>query len=91
MRPGDLLEYFAADAERHSELRRSHGVPPHWERGTWIQSPLLIDRSLVDPSAQGLQIIEGRTRVGILRGNLVLGRKVAPAHKAGVARSIANR
>jgi hypothetical protein len=88
---GDLLDYFAADAERQAENRRSQGVPQYWERkGTWMSNPLIIDRRLVDPPAEGLQVIEGRTRVGILRGYLALGRQVAPAHTAWVARPIAN-
>lgn len=85
---GDLLDYFAADAERQVELRRAQGVSQYWEReGTWLRSPLLIDRRLLDPLAEGLQVIEGRTRVGVLRGFLTVGRSVAPAHKAWVARS----
>ncbi|MBO9523517.1 MAG: hypothetical protein J7518_18455 [Nocardioidaceae bacterium] len=83
----DLLDYFAADADRQSEIRSDQGVPQHWERaGTWLRSPLLIDRSLVNPSADGLEVIEGRTRVGVLRGFLTAGRQVAPFHKAWVAR-----
>jgi len=38
------------------------------ERGTWLRPPLLLDRRLLDPSDSGLQVLEGRTHVGVLRG-----------------------
>lgn len=56
------------------------------ERGTWLQPPLLIDRSLLDPRDSGLQVLEGRTRVGILRGRLREELRVAPEHQAWVGR-----
>lgn len=43
-----------------------------WERsGTWIVPPVLIDGSLLQPARSGLHLVEGHTRVGILRGRLV--------------------
>ncbi|GAA3783455.1 hypothetical protein GCM10022403_017580 [Streptomyces coacervatus] len=59
----------------------------HWEKhGTWLRPPILIDRRLLDPSNSGLQVLEGRTRVGVLRGRLREQLHVAPDHKAWVGR-----
>ncbi|MFD3943443.1 hypothetical protein [Streptomyces sp. NPDC058579] len=59
----------------------------HWEEhGTWLRPPLLIDRRFLDPSGSGLQVVEGRTRVGVLRGRLRQGLHVAPHHQAWVGR-----
>lgn len=83
-----LIEEFAENPDHWSELRRHQGVPQHWEsHGTWLRQPLLIDRTLLRPPADGLQVIEGRTRAGILRGFLERGRTVAATHSAWVARS----
>lgn len=82
-----LIEKFARDPDHWSGNRLSQGVPQHWEaHGTWRRRPLLIDRALLKPSVPGLQVIEGRTRVGVLRGFLERGRPVASAHSAWVAR-----
>jgi hypothetical protein len=60
-------------------------VGQHWgKRGTWLRPPLLIDRRLLDPPGSGLQVLEGRTRVGVLRGCENL--RVAPEHQAWVGR-----
>ena len=83
-----LIDEFAQNPDHWSEVRRHQGVPQHWEsHGTWLRRPLLIDRTLLRPPANGLQVIEGRTRVGVLRGFLERGREVAPTHRAWVARS----
>lgn len=83
-----LIEEFAQNPGHWSEARRHQGVPQHWEaHGTWLRRPLLIDRTLLQPPAEGLQVIEGRTRVGVLRGFLERGHKVAATHSAWVARS----
>jgi hypothetical protein len=83
-----LIEEFAQNPDHWSEVRRPQGVPQHWEvHGTWLRRPLLIDRTLLLPPAVGLQVIEGRTRVGVLRGFLERGRSVAAMHSAWVARS----
>lgn len=83
-----LIEEFARNPDHWSEVRRSQGVPQHWEsHGTWLRLPILIDRALLEPSADGLQVIEGRTRVGILRGFVERGRTVAASHCAWVARA----
>ncbi|MFL6108098.1 MAG: hypothetical protein ACJ72L_14140 [Marmoricola sp.] len=85
---GDLIDENAAQADHWSEVRRHLGVPQHWEsHGTWMRRPILIDRSLLDPEETGLQVIEGRTRVGILRGFVRQGRAVADLHAAWVARA----
>ncbi|GAA2919676.1 MULTISPECIES: hypothetical protein [Streptomyces] len=57
----------------------------HWEEhGTWLCPPILIDRRFLDPSDSGLQVLEGRTRVGILRGRLREELYVASHHQAWV-------
>jgi hypothetical protein len=84
---GDLIDENAANAHHWSEVRRHLGVPQHWEsHGTWMRRPLLADRTFLYPGETGLQVIEGRTRVGILRGFMQRGRSVAPVHQAWVAR-----
>jgi hypothetical protein len=54
------------------------------EHGTWMLPPILIDRRLLDPSDSGLQVVEGRTRVGVLRGRMREGLHVASHHQAWV-------
>lgn len=82
-----LIDYVADNPDHWSEVRRLQGVPQHWEsHGTWLRRPLLLDRTLLDPSTSGLQVIEGRTRVGVLRGFLRRGDPVASHHAAWVAR-----
>lgn len=56
------------------------------EHGTWLVPPVLIDRSLLDPAGTGLQVVEGRTRVGILRGRRRDGLHTAPVQRAWVGR-----
>ena len=83
-----LIEEFARNPNHWSEVRRSQGVPQHWaSHGTWLRRPLLIDRTILRPREVGLQVIEGRTRVGVLRGFIERGRNVAAMHPAWVARS----
>lgn len=90
---GNCIEDYAANPDHWVGLRTSGvhaGVPQMWrEHGTWKRRPLLIDRSLVTSRKAGLQLIEGRTRVGILRGFHRQQRYVAPSHEAWVARPIA--
>lgn len=66
-----LIEGFAAQ-HLHWLARKSQYKPivkADWEeRGTWSVPPVLIDRALLDPPGGGLQVVEGRTRVAILRG-----------------------
>lgn len=62
-------------------------VSLRWEtNGTWVRPPILIDRRLLNPPGSGLQVVEGRTRVGVLRGRLLLGKLVAPKHRAWIGR-----
>lgn len=83
----DLIDENAANAAHWSEARRHLGVPQHWEsHGTWIRRPILVERSLLYSEGAGLQVIEGRTRVGVLRGFMRQGRKVAATHAAWVGR-----
>lgn len=82
-----VIEAVAQNPDHWSEARRDQGVPQHWEsHGTWVRRPLLIDRALLQPPADGLQVIEGRTRAGVLRGFLERGRSVAATHSTWVAR-----
>ncbi|MEU8708638.1 hypothetical protein [Streptomyces sp. NPDC048565] len=62
-------------------------VGRHWEEhGTWLRAPLLVDRQLLNPPDSGLQVLEGRTRVGVLRGRLHEQLVVAADHVAWVGR-----
>jgi hypothetical protein len=59
-------------------------VGRYWEEhGTWLRPPLLIDRRLLAPPDSGLQVLEGRARVGVLRGRLREQLRVARDHHAG--------
>lgn len=87
---GDLIESFAKDPQRWAVRNAGdhRGVREMWDvHGTWKRWPILIDRTLVTPGDEGLQVIEGRTRVGVLRGRARLGLNVAPHHLAWVART----
>lgn len=85
-----LLEYNAANHKHLVDIRNAGmhvGVRESWENlGTWKRSPLLIERRLVDPTANGLQVLEGRTRVGVLRGRAAAGCPVSEEHLAWVGR-----
>ncbi|MEY9969485.1 hypothetical protein ABIA33_007573 [Streptacidiphilus sp. MAP12-16] len=87
----DCIEEFAAHPEHYVEARSSGihiGVAECWERqGTWKRWPILIDRRLLDPPGNGLQVVEGRTRVGVLRGRRRQGDFVADQHRAWVGRA----
>ncbi|GGY52647.1 hypothetical protein GCM10010384_68070 [Streptomyces djakartensis] len=65
--------------------RRPHKVGQHWEEhGTWLRPPILVARRLLDSSDTGLQVQEGRTRVGVLRGRLRELLHVPPHHQAWI-------
>ena len=74
---GDVMDEFAANPGRWISVRNSGvhaGVAQMWElHGTWKRWPVLIDRSLLVPPDTGLQVVEGRTRAGILKGFLRRG------------------
>ncbi|MGU3587414.1 hypothetical protein ACLBYD_30260 [Rhodococcus sp. C26F] len=85
------IDEIAADPD-HWVQARQHGVhlgvPQCWEtHGTWKRWPILIDRELLDPPGHGLQVIEGRTRVGILKGRHRNKKSVAERHLAWVGRA----
>ncbi|MGA5566618.1 hypothetical protein ACPCUV_36375 [Streptomyces platensis] len=80
------IESYAADPVYWVKVRPPE-IGRHWEdHGTWMRPPLLIDRRLLDPADSGLQVLEGRTRVGVLRGRLREQLRVAPHHQAWVGR-----
>ncbi|MFF2314621.1 hypothetical protein ACFVVJ_31410 [Streptomyces albidoflavus] len=82
-----LIEHFAKDP-LHWVAVRAPEVGRHWEdHGTWLRPPLLIDRGLLAPASNGLQVLEGRTRVGVLRGRIREQLHVAPEHQAWEGRS----
>jgi hypothetical protein len=87
---GNCIEEFAADPDHWVAVRNRGihvGVAECWEtHGTWKRWPLLIDRILLDPPGRGLQVVEGRTRVGVLRGRRHQGAMVAERHLAWVCR-----
>ncbi|MFE8965062.1 hypothetical protein [Streptomyces iakyrus] len=81
-----LIEHFAQNPVYWASVKGPE-VARHWEdHGTWRRAPLLIDRRLLNPSDSGLQVLEGRTRVGVLRGRLREQLHVAPEHQAWVGR-----
>ncbi|MEU6557787.1 hypothetical protein ABZ915_47440 [Streptomyces sp. NPDC046915] len=78
------IEIYAENPVHWVKIRRPE-VGRHWEEhGTWLRPPILIARRLLDPSDTGLQVLEGRTRVGVLRGRLREGLHVASHHQAWV-------
>ncbi|MFI6536756.1 hypothetical protein ACIBHY_30195 [Nonomuraea sp. NPDC050547] len=87
------IEEYAEDPDRWVKARNAGlhiGVKQCWQaHGTWKRWPILIDRALLTPGGSGLQVIEGRTRVGVLRGLHRRGDLVAGQHLAWVGRSIA--
>ena len=63
------------------------GIREKWDKeGTWLRPPLLIERALVGEGLAGLQLVEGRTRVGVLRGRYADKLFVADTHLAWVGR-----
>lgn len=80
----DSIECYAKDPV-YWVGKRSPEVGRQWEEhGTWLRPPILIDRRFLDPMESGLQVVEGRTRVGVLRGRRRKGLYVAPHQKAWV-------
>jgi hypothetical protein len=86
----DIIDEFAADPDHWISVRNSGvhlGVAQMWQiHGTWKRWPVLIDRGLLEASGAGLQVVEGRTRVGILKGRLKQGAFVAERQLAWVGR-----
>lgn len=88
-----VIEEYAADPDHWIRVRSAGvhvGVAQMWElHGTWRRWPIMIDRRLLDPPRAGLQVVEGRTRVGILKGLRQRGAFVADQHLAWVGRPAA--
>ncbi len=84
------IDYFASNPDRWVEARKHgvhRGVALAWEvHGTWKRWPIILDRALLDPAGTGLQLVEGRNRVGILRGFHRRGTTVAGKHLVWVGR-----
>ncbi|MFZ4268986.1 hypothetical protein [Streptomyces arboris] len=80
------IEHFAENPVHWVKVRPPQAGRYWAEHGTWLQAPLLLDRSLLDPPGSGLQVLEGRTGVGVLRGRLREQLHVAPEHQAWVGR-----
>jgi hypothetical protein len=67
--------------------KRPQRIQDAWKfEGTWLVPPIVISRDLLHPSSRGLQVIEGRMRMGILQGRRSSGLHVADSHSAWVGR-----
>lgn len=97
--PTTLLQNVPTGAFDHGAIEEYEKFPVYWaERkgpsvveswksdGTWLVPPLLISRELLKPKMKGWQLVEGRTRVGVLRGRAALGLHVAEHHETWVGR-----
>lgn len=84
------VDEYASDPNHWIDVRKSGvhiGVSKMWEvHGTWKRWPILLDRGLLSSTDIGLQVVEGRTRVGILKGRLQHGDFVSDHHLAWVGR-----
>ncbi|MEV7123759.1 hypothetical protein [Kitasatospora griseola] len=84
------IELYAEHPDHWVAVRSTgahQDVARFWEeQGTWKRPPILIDRRLLAPAQTGLQVVEGRTRVGVLRGRHRQGAHVAPEHLTWVGR-----
>ncbi|GAA2534522.1 hypothetical protein [Winogradskya humida] len=80
----DWLEQVAAE-HRYWLSRRPQRYREAWEnQGSWLLPPILITRDLIHPGSPGLQVVEGRMRMGILKGRRADGLHVADTHQAWV-------
>ncbi|MFC3480180.1 hypothetical protein ACFOLD_06105 [Kocuria carniphila] len=86
----NAIEVVADDPDHWISVRNQGqhlGVGLAWEvHGTWKRWPIVIDQALLHPASSGVQLVEGRTRVGILRGRQRQGKLVANMHLAWVGR-----
>ncbi|MFG1653219.1 hypothetical protein ACGFIE_25150 [Micromonospora sp. NPDC049275] len=80
----DWLDEVAAEHRRWLSLRPQRYRDAWEDHGSWLVPPILITRALLYPRSLGLQVIEGRMRVGILQGRLADGLHVADVHRAWV-------
>lgn len=79
-----LLTDLAGASLRFGNLVRE--VQAVWEQdGTWPREPILIERAFVD-GEPGLQLIEGRSRVSMLRARRDEGHVLADRHAVWVGR-----
>lgn len=87
--PGGAEWLDQVDQEhQHFTLQRPMEEREAWdERGTWLRAPVMIEARLLDASCGGLQLVEGRTRVGILRGRLRSENMVADRHEVWLGRA----
>lgn len=86
---GDCIEEYARNHRHYLALRQQYQreVVDAWDnRGTWLVPPILLSRSLLQRSDKGLQVVEGRTRVGLLRGRREDELFVAENHEAWIGR-----
>jgi hypothetical protein len=84
---GDCIEEYALDHHYWMELksRAKPSVRSAWEEeGTWLVPLIALERRLLAPTNTKLQLVEGRTRVGVLRGRYRTGLHVAEAHRTWV-------
>jgi len=92
IRTGASEQVFLDDvAEDHVHWLsvRPADVRQTWEtRGTWMVAPILVAQNLLSLPGCGLQVIEGRMRVGILQGRRRDGLYVADSHEAWVGRAL---
>ncbi|WP_353111550.1 hypothetical protein [Microbacterium sp.] len=88
------IEGYALAPDHWIDLRRQgvhRGVRLAWEvHGTWKRWPIIVDTGLLGSAEPGLQLVEGRTRVGVLRGRKQQGDFVAARHLAWVGRGPAD-
>ena len=84
----DLIERYAVLHEYSLKVRdHQPGIADAWaNEGSWLVPPILVSRVVLQPSSEGLQVVEGRTRVGVLQGRRRSGLFVADHHKAWVGR-----
>ena len=86
---GDCIEEYARNHRHYLALRQQYQpeIVHVWENeGTWHVPPILISRLLLQPPSDGLQVVEGRTRVGLLSGRRRDRLLVAEHHRAWVGR-----
>ncbi|MFF1385726.1 hypothetical protein ACFVWT_19415 [Arthrobacter sp. NPDC058288] len=97
--PTELIQNVPTGASDHGAIEDYAKNPVYWaekrgaavvdswdQNGTWLVPPLLISRDLLKSGAKGWQLIEGRTRVGVLRGRVARQLHVATHHDTWVGR-----
>lgn len=91
VRTGASEQGFLDDVARlhcHYLSVRTEPYRVAWETaGSWLVPPILVARDLLIETAPGMQLVEGRMRVGILQGRLVDELPVADTHKSWVGRA----